>query len=63
MNLDGKKTYIGIASIVVGELLRAIGVDPIAAAGVDAEGVTHAIFIIVGVALAIYGRFQAKRAA
>ena len=55
MNLEGKKTYLGIAAVVIAELGRMFGVD----LG-DGTDLIASVITLIGAALAIYGRLTAK---
>ncbi len=63
--LAGKKTYLGIAILV---LCGLIGIDPaatLASAGIEADAdmrvIAQAIGILVGAAIAVYGRWKASQ--
>ena len=54
--LDGKKTYLGIATLAVAFVLKTLGVDDANLAG---ELVTNGAALF-GSLLAAYGRYKAK---
>lgn len=53
--LDGYKTYVGIAVMLLSQVLQARGIE----LG-DTVGLTNEVLALIGAALAIYGRFAAK---
>jgi len=53
--LEGKKTFIGIAIAVLGMTGAAAFISPD-----ESEALFNAIFQIVGIAVAVYGRVVAK---
>lgn len=55
--LKGKKTYLGIATLAVGFLLKTLGVDE---AGAAEELVTNGAALF-GSLLAVYGRYAANK--
>jgi hypothetical protein len=54
--LEGKKTYLGIAVLAVGFILKTLGIDDTGAA----EALVTNGAALVGGLLAIYGRYKAK---
>jgi uncharacterized membrane protein YGL010W len=57
MNLEGKKTFIGIAVFVIGWM----GVSHYVTSG-EVTTIVDNLFQLIGTALAIYGRIKAKPA-
>lgn len=55
MKLDGNKTYLGIAAVLIAELGRLFGVD----LG-DGTQLIASVITLAGAAFAIYGRLVAK---
>lgn len=61
MNLDGKKTYLGIAVVLLAQLFKVgLGIDLNTDAGISDADLYTTLATLVGGALAIYGRYKAK---